>query len=130
MYYKVVEYNMESAFVGSHLFKLADKKLSVHYKINDWTIPNFPGSKLMVFSDIEYAKNFKYILGWGNHIYTCEVKNPNKKGMFLRADLNLPRIFFKTLALKNKKKKFSHLLRDPIEGTIFCDAVKLIERIA
>lgn len=57
MYYKVVNKDMSSAYVGSN-FVYDSEKIKVYYKINKWVQPKIKGSKLMVFDSLEKAENF------------------------------------------------------------------------
>lgn len=128
MYYKVVNSNLSSAFISSGMV-LNSIHFTVLYKINEWVEPTIKGSKLMVFDSLEEAENFLNIFGWGDVIYKCEAKNPNKTGLFIKGNMYIYNDLLKILDLKRKKKKFSHLLDEPIPGTIFCDAVKLVEKV-
>jgi hypothetical protein len=128
MYYKVVNSDFSSAYVGSD-YAYSCEKLKVYYKIDDWVEPKIKGSKLMVFDSLENAQYFMDHCGWGVYIYKCEVKNPSKKGVFVKANYRLAERLFRIIDLKNKKKKFTDLLDEPIKGTIFCDAVKLVEKV-
>lgn len=128
MYYKVVNDNMSSAYIGSGCIGNY-KELIIYYKIDDWVKPRIKGSKLMVFDSLENAQYFMDHCGWGYYIFKCEVKNPSKKGVFVKADYSLAERLLKIINLKNKKKKFTDLLDKPIRGTIFCDAVKLVEKV-
>ena len=123
MYYKVVSFNMKSAYV-SYIGVNNSEKFAITYKLNSWVEPILSGSKLMVFDSLKNAQDF--MVSWGSYIYECEVKNPSKKGIFVEGTPDIYEDINIILDLKNKKKKFSHLLQKPIKGTVFCDAVKLI----
>lgn len=127
MYYKVVNIDLSSAYIGSIS---NGSKLQVYYKLNDWVEPHIKGSKLMVFDSLKSAEEFMTVYGWGSRIYRCEVKNPSKKGIFIKGNYQLVNQLLKVLSLRSKKKKFTNLLDTPaFEGTIFCDAVKLVEKV-
>lgn len=128
MYYKVVNSDMSSAYVGSSCVYFNDK-IKVFYKINRWINPKIKGTKLMVFDSLASAEKFRN-KGWGDYIYRCQVKNPSIKGIFVKGNYDLVNNLLKILNLRSKKKKFTNLLYTPtFEGTIFCDAVKLIEKV-
>lgn len=125
-YYKVVNDDLSSAYVGS---LYGTKSLSVTYKIGEWVEPNIKGTDLMVFSDLESARNFLNDKGWGTKIFTCEVKNPRKRGLFIEnATVSY---ILRAAKLRLKHKKFLNWTDKPkIEGTVFCKAIKLLEEVA
>ena len=127
-YYKVVCKNMKSAIVSQSIHSEI-RDLSVEYKVGEWVRPNVDGSQLMVFKFLNDAKIFAR-----NHslydIYKCEISGITKKSVFIRYTslyYNMHRI--RDLWKKKKnRKKINHYMDLPPSGTIFCSAVKLIER--
>ena len=70
MYYKVVNKNLTSAYVGS---RDNLKALCITYKVGEWTYPEIKGTDLMVFSDLNSAVSFLKNSGWGEVIFECEI---------------------------------------------------------
>lgn len=127
-YYKVVCKNMKSAIVSRSIHSEI-RDLSVEYKVGEWVRPSVDGSQLMVFKFLNDAKIFAR-----NHslydIYKCEISGITKKSVFIRYTslyYNIHRI--RDLWKKKKnRKKINHYMDLPPSGTVFCSAVKLIER--
>lgn len=127
-YYKVVCKNMKSAIVSQSIHSEI-RDLSVEYKVGEWVRPNVDGSQLMVFKFLNDAKIFAR-----NHslydIYKCEISGITKKSVFIRYTslyYNMHRI--RDLWKKKKnRKKINHYMDLPPSGTIFCSAVKLLEK--
>ena len=119
-YYKVLSDGLTSA--------VTEFPLKVKYTLNEWVRPNIPGSHLFVFDSLQKAKNF---CGHSSKdIYECEVKNPQKLGVFMDYFVLTKDILCEILKLKNNKKKYRHKIVDiePL-GTVFCSAVKLTKRV-
>ena len=116
----------DTNFFGGNNFK---SKYAIEYKVGEWVRPNVDGSQLMVFKFLNDAKIFAR-----NHslydIYKCEISGITKKSVFIRYTslyYNMHRI--RDLWKKKKnRKKINHYMDLPPSGTIFCSAVKLIER--
>jgi hypothetical protein len=100
----------------------------IEYYIARWVYPRVPHSKLFVFDSIENAR--RAAIPSRHRIYKCEVKNPQGiKYIAPFYNYNHVKLFWK---LKHSKKKFSHLQctsNGVPQGTLICDAVKLIERM-
>jgi len=113
--------------------KLASKwyQFTRFYDINKWTLP-LPGSKLMVFDDLESARCFSNI---EDAVFECKVKNPSKKWagfQYVMRTKDIPTML-KANKLRLQKKKFTHLLPNDQQftpfHTVFVDAVKLTKII-
>lgn len=125
IFYKVVQRHTLASYNVGHNPYYIESGLSIRYAIGNWTYPKIKRTKLFVFKDLEAAK--KIVGRDKSHysIYSCEVKNPKDYGPVNVYDSeNLLQ------AIKNKKK-YKHLINMKFVpgGTIFCDAVKLIEEI-
>jgi len=129
MYYKVVNSDMSSAYVGS-----SDRKpmhfAKVIYKEGEWVEPVIEGTYLMVFKSHLDAKTWSWDNMWGTYIYECEVKYPRKTGIFVNTSMHRFReSLVQILNLKKKKSKFMNRCLTPPQGTVFCKSVKLIKRV-
>lgn len=126
IYYKVVTSKLRSIVHGNNSI------LSVQYKLNEWVTPHIKGSSLLVFSNLERAKMFAQ--GWGGCIYECKVKNPRKKGPFVRfGNTNSGYVYQQlNLLIQNyieRHKKLPEDWEDAPDGTVFCSAVKLLRKV-
>jgi len=121
-YYKVTDENLQSAM--SHMLH---SDLVVSYSVGKWTRPKIVGTKLMVFDNYNNI-NCK---GLFKIIWRVEVEKPSKNGFFVNGiwcrEETPMSIFWEKLRLKLKKKKYTPDI--PPKGTVFCSAVKLIERV-
>lgn len=140
IYYKVVTHDLQSAIINpylerhiSHYKYNATKDFCVQYKINEWVKPEKPGTKLMVFSNLDDAKEFALFQGIHLLIYKCSVRNPTKHGFI--TDLDKLGYIYPTLIKRIKQKKkitdlYQECEKNSIpEGTVFCSAVKLLEEV-
>lgn len=59
IYYKVVSFNMKSARIYPKL----------EYKLNEWTLPTIPKSRIFIFQELETAKRF---IADTERIFACE----------------------------------------------------------
>jgi len=126
IYYKVVNNSLRSAIS----WKLPSTFV-VQYEIGKWIYPNIPKTKLMVFEKLEQARKFS---AFNSIIFTCLVKNPSHKSIFVP---RIQRYFINEFLQEWKKlrkkqlqhKKFFNQKWIP-EGTIFVSAVKLLERVS
>lgn len=115
--------------------------MSVEYKVGEFAYPALEHTKLMVFSDIEEAKEFAH--DYFSNLYECEIVNPQKKAPFIASVFsgNFKTNLLRLIEIKKKGKKyFGENGRDLglADGTdtrpcynsvVFCDAVKLTKRI-
>ena len=132
-YYKVVNQKLES--VTASRWPIWENSISwkdyiVQYKENEWVWPIIPKTDLMVFENYKDARIFAD--GYHNSaIYRCKVKNPKKIGSFSNRLNSIPEFTKKIIELKNKKLQYTHIVptKDIPKGTVFCSAVKLIERV-
>lgn len=123
MYYKVLRNGLVSANVHP-LPIYINSGISIKYSLGEWTFPKIKGSKLFVFEDLNLARKYANFC-CQKILYECEVKNPKEKGPASSYHI------FEILKAIRQKKKYSHLInyKNVPDGTIFCDAVKLIERV-
>ena len=142
MYYKCVNYYLESLVVG------VNPNFAVQYKIGEWVRPKMLGTKLMVFDDEKIAEYFGKEV-WSGWVYECEVINPIQKYDlffdFMTIRYNVSTTILELLKelskrIKNKKKhsdikteikdylsKSPHYIPQP--NTVYCDAVKITKKI-
>jgi hypothetical protein len=130
IYYKVVGYKGFSAWTGrkkKQLENQVDRDLILKYEINKWTVPKIKGSKLFVFDSYDNALDFRICL-FDSIIYSCVVRNPCNSGPFhTRVSCDIIPMMWKNFA---QKKKYTHLAcGSPPTGTVWVDAVKLIEKV-
>lgn len=136
IYYKVVNYKLQSIVTSKTLEKLNQcnayeeikfyDKFCIQYKINEWTYPIVPYTKLMVFDNFSEAYIFNSIEK--GIIYECQVKNPSKIGF----NVSLSSIYYKypqLLKLIKNNKSYSCYRNFAPESTIFVKAVKLIKKV-
>lgn len=125
IFYKVVQRNTLASYNVGHNPYYIESGLSIRYSIGDWTYPKVKRTKLFVFKDLQAARNLVGRDKSYYSIYSCEVKNPKDYGP---VNINNTEVLLE--AIKNKKK-YKHLInmKSVPDGTIFCDAVKLIEEI-
>jgi len=95
---------------------------SVKYEIGKFAYPTQRNSKLFVFDNLEAARSFA---NYSEKIFECEVINPVKAKYISGFFTNVERFW----DLKSKKKSLKRVAEQAIEGTIFCDAVKLTREI-
>lgn len=116
--YKVVDTVLASAIIGSLEF-------CVNYKLNEWVFPKVKEAPLMVFDNFYDAKKFCTSETYGHlSIYKCEYKQSKKMWGCCIGRIS------EVLRLKKQKKRVANLLSQAPDGTVFADAVKLIERMA
>jgi len=130
-YYKVVKPNLQSAWVDN-------SELITQYKVGEFVNPKYSRCKLLCFNTLLNAKNFRN--NWCDNsypIYECEVKNPKTKGFVPYIEYHsfnklhekyskLDNIQLALYLLKNKEKCIEYFCKRLSNGTIFCDAIKLI----
>lgn len=98
--------------------------LQLHYFVDKWTRPHLTGSKLFAFKDLESAQNFSQP---EENIYEAELANPTyaRRMAWLREDI---RNFW--LARIKHKKMPEGTYQLAIDGTLHCDAIKLLRKVA
>ena len=117
IYYKVLRENLLSATTYT-------RGVEVQYKVDEWIKPQVENTKLMVFETFELAKRFCDKLCGQRYIYSCEVANPQP------APAKLCSVWSEQkygAFWENKVNENLINLPSP-QGTIICDAVKLIEQ--
>lgn len=134
-YYKIVKLSSKSKYLYTSC-RIHDTGIACTYIKNEWTHPHIVGSKLMVFNNLSNAKTFIIdTCGSKDIIFECEVIKPSRKwGGFSKNTYHvMSETFRNAMKLRYKKKKHSHLLvktcDSPPRGTIFCDAVKLTNKV-
>jgi len=136
-YYKVVTTNLTSA-MAAH--KYIPPEFVVQYIKGQFVEPRVPKTKLMVFTDLQAAKDFANNwlpnMFYGHQIWQVEVKNPQKTGIYIYGlQWLIDHIDFKSkinylLKRKNQHKKYINYNPSDIPpGSMFVDAVKLVERL-
>ena len=140
VYYKVVRKVSNKLYSALHI-DLKSYGMSVEYKVDNWAYPALDGSKLMVFSDFEEAKNFS--IAWFGDLYECEIINPQRKAPFIDAVFlnSFKANLLKLIEIKKKGKKYfgeSASKLGLLDGTdtkpgyksvVFCDAIKLTKKV-
>lgn len=119
IYYKVVNSHNKSA-------RWWPRNLSrIHYKINEWITPDI--GKIFIFDTLKNAIEFHY--GFDNEkIYKCVVKNPTKAEYYLNNSNSSIEDFWKNYNKPTELAKINGVAEPP-KGTIYCDAVKLLEEV-
>lgn len=117
IYYKVVyKHNLRSA--------RAPYNCAIEYKIGKFVKPTLPNSKLFVFNSLQKAKRFCSSL-CDECIYKCEVKNPSIPKYMCRTIEHIQEFWIQ----RKNHKKISKIAGTILSGTIFCDEVKLLEKV-
>ena len=116
--YKIVR-NDYTSITMRHEYRLK-------YEINEWTKPKI--GKIFVFSSLIEVKHFisrNTMMCYGTMIFKCDAKNLTKATHRL-SDPHSDTIagFWKLITFDNKP-----YVMKAFAGTMFCDAVKLIERV-
>ena len=104
-------------------------KLDIKYELNSWVAPKETYAPLMIFDNFDSAKSFKDSSSFPEErwkIYKCHAIESKKKWGYISDDRRLEKII---KAIKNKRGKSSFFDRMLPDGTIFADAVKLLERV-
>lgn len=144
IYYKVVRWNLTSAVMNTdndYIDPYLTNDFCINYKINEWVKPKIPGTKLMVFSNLDSAKqfanpyrSFRSLSDIIYCIYTCHIKNPSKIGFFTYIYDSPSGIrtkyyeYYKLIKNKKRRSSFKNNANIP-NDTVFCSAVKLLDRI-
>lgn len=118
IYYKIVDNNLTSINHYCHLY--------IQYNIDEWAVPKDKLAPLMVFDNYKNASDFKNNVLYGRNdlrIYKCHIIKSRRKWCAIPSSQ-----IDKALEYKKNKKSIKSFCKPPI-GTIFADAVKLIERV-
>lgn len=139
IYYKVVYHD------NSQLFSVikSDRTLAcgrlrenyaIEYKLNEWVYPKQQYTNLMCFKTQEDAISFRYSnfalnLELPNiFIFKCHVKSPRRVGVFVKLDEW--KFFDELERMIERRKQHKKLWKSTWpDGTIFCSAIKLLERV-
>lgn len=126
-YYKWVTNHFTSAFTGNY----KKSQLIVQYGINRWVYPNIKDSQLMCFNDLSCAQAWKTATGFGRLLYECEVKNPQETGLFIYPQISDINYYWSLMNEDVSEEERESIKKayysKPPQGTIFCDAIKLIK---
>lgn len=114
LYYKLVQNR------NNEIWSFTYNQHNIQYKVGEWVRPTLANSKLFVFGSLEAAKRYSCMPGFS--IYSCEVENPTK------AELMADWVFDNLFESFWNSPKYSNPQRVP-NGTVYCDAVKLIEKV-
>ena len=116
IYYKVVTSTLRSA-------RHYPKSGAIQYKINEWVTP--PIGKIFIFETKKDAIQFQLFY---EKIYKCVVKNPTKAKYYAQSCMTCLVDFWKNYNKPAELAKMSGISKPP-KGTIYCDAVKLLEEV-
>lgn len=121
--YKVVDKNLRSVVIGKS-YDLERRKLEVQYLENELVRPVDKNAPLMAFSSLHYARIFAERNCDSAYIYKAEAIISKKRWGWVNNVI-------KVLQLKKNKKNVSNfILREALPpGTVFCDQIKLIEKL-
>ena len=138
-YYKVLTVSTNFGLISANYSNNETDRLTdgtmIQYIQDVWTYPKIKGSNLFIFKTKEDARSYINRLYCRDNdikaIYECEALNPSSAGVFDIYYTSSINHLNEMLRLKNKKKKYSHLvMRDNIPpGTVFCKAVKITKEI-
>lgn len=128
IYYKCVTPNLTS-IITSHVFE-CPSQLVVQYKVGEWVYPEQYRTRLMVFGNLNDAKNFQDKINYPSFIYKCEIGNIYKKGIFVSfiSRYTIHNIISYSQRAKQHKKYCTDLSSLP-KGTVLTDRVKLLEKV-
>lgn len=122
---------------------------NIEYIPGEWTFPKLSGSKLSVFSSRKVAMNFLVqrglIAGYTleqiknedrYRVLPCHVKNPKTTGLYVLSGMGEHKYTRRQIlkfwsAYNHPEEKYGECLKDvgtPPDGTVFCDAVMLINK--
>lgn len=120
LYFKVV-YDKEGTLLSATTRDF--EAYIVTYKLNKWTKPNNPQSKLFIFDSSDNAHFYfnHFMFSPKYSIYKCEAKKVEP------APAHLPGVFNEFDAYWNKQQM--NWTCDPPQGTLLAQSVKLIELV-
>lgn len=104
-------------------------KLDIKYELNSWVAPRETYAPLMIFDTFDAAKLFRDTGSFPEEkweIYECHAIKSNKKWGYIPDNERLEKII---KAIKNKQNRSSFFEKSLPNGTVFADAVKLLERV-
>lgn len=123
---KLVSYNISSCdYVNEK--RIAEGSI-LEYKVGEWVYPKIKNSNLFCFGDLLHAHRY---ISYGDEledhtqIFRCEVLNPSSKGYWTGTSFDMDSLL-EYIARGEKEDISSHSL---VEGTVFCDAIRLLEEI-
>ena len=121
--YKVVDENLRSIVIGK-TYDIESRVLEVQYLENEWVCPVDKNAPLMAFSSIHYARKFMDSNCNSAYLYKAEAIISKKRWGWVNNVI-------KALQLKKNKKNISDfIIREALpEGTVFCDQIKLVEKL-
>lgn len=124
-YYKIVKQDTWSSAVSS------SPTLEVEYELNQWVKPRLLGSDLFIFDTLENAIKCCWNSGWSEKdIFECEALGVRKRGIFISTwSDSFTKKIYKAVRARTNKKKYSHIVDNPIVGTLFARAVKLTRKL-
>ncbi|RDJ34959.1 MAG: hypothetical protein DWQ19_08990 [Crenarchaeota archaeon] len=134
IYYKAVAHVQTKHFYSASFCS----QWSIKYKLNEWTRPQDPHSKLFVFKTLKNAEDFKAANENKIHIYECKAINPKPISKILGFNANPMGFYLEGIFnefWKNTTEQFSinsipeSLLVDAPPGTLIADAVKLLRPV-
>lgn len=127
-YYKVVYERNSKELASIFEYFYGRNDFSVVYYTEEWTAPVKEGTRLFCFDSLESAKYFiRYRFRKSEiKIYECEVKNPGIP-KFLSSSLSAT--YFNKFWNSKKKKKSAEWKKRAPEGTVSCDAIRLIKEV-
>ena len=127
--YKVVSTEFKSAIIGNMKEPSARScyNIPIQYPINQWVEPQDKNMPIMIFDDLQAARDFVYDQECYciNDLIVCKceyIKSKKKYGWCLNR-------IEKINELRAKKKKFSHLFGSLPNRTVFADKIMLVERV-
>lgn len=124
IYYKVVNRtDLKSAIVDR------ENPHCIQYLVNEWACPKNPQAPLFVFETLEHALNFA-ACEKTYAIYTCHI---------IRCTVSEPKYILNVFQIEDRIDTYWSIIRlqndvwsnrPIIPGTVFADAVKLLEMVA
>ena len=146
-FYKLVNDTLKSCYGRQ-------PKLTIQYERGEWVYPKLESSRLFVFDSVRHVRIWRKQQNREHFpIYKCEVKNPSTNGIFLILlsslqigliekmwdEFNYSRLRKELLGRKDgcnngmggsaSLASKEHNILDAPNGTVWCDAVKLVEQI-
>lgn len=126
--YKVVNNELKSVVAKAWIFETSINKnlWQVQYKVGQLIYPNVKNTKLLAFSTLQQAAHFQFRYKFiESIIYKCYVLNPKKSGPIAGMN-NIDKIW----QLYQHKQKYTHITNPAPSGTLWCEAIQLIEQIS
>ena len=130
-YYKLVSRYTDGMTGETYLESFINQRwgFTVKYALNEWTYPIDPAHKLFVFKDTKWLD--ERCIQPCQEVYECEVVNP------IEVPAHIKRIPVHTNHIENfwdniddfQDGMINYYMSIP-RGTVWCDAVKLLERVS